>query len=75
MYSPDGESLPFVQSVHTEGRPEEWLCRVETAMFLATKRTLAKVLDDSRVAKKDKWVRENQGQLIITAGKGGYLLG
>ena len=59
MFSPDGEYLPFVAAIHTEGRPEEWLCRVEAAMFLATKRTLAKVLDDSRVAKKDKWVRDN----------------
>ena len=69
IFSPDGEYLPLPSSVVTEGRPEEWLNRVEDAMFLATKKTLYKVLEDSKAVKKEKWVKENQGQLIITAGQ------
>ncbi len=34
--------------VVTEGRPEEWLGRVEAAMFATTKRHLFKVLEDSK---------------------------
>lgn len=46
--SPDGEYLPLVAPVVTEGRPEEWLNRAEEAMFLTTKRHLFKVLEDSK---------------------------
>lgn len=44
-FSPDGEYLPFVSPVVTEGRPEEWLNRVEEAMFASTKKHLYKVSD------------------------------
>jgi dynein heavy chain len=48
--SPDGEALPFVAPVITEGRPEEWLNKVEEAMFAATKKHLYRVLDESKGA-------------------------
>lgn len=38
-------------------------------MFTSTKRTLFKVLEDSKAVKKEKWVKDNQGQMIITAGQ------
>eukprot|EP00798_Chlamydomonas_sp_ICE-L_P021926 gene21926-28972_t len=69
IYSPDGEYLPFNGNVITEGRPEEWLNRVEDAMFATTKKHLYKVLEDSKATKKEKWVKDNQGQMIITAGQ------
>lgn len=69
VYSPDGEYLPFISLVVTEGRPEEWLNRVEEAMFASTKKHLYKVLEDSKAVKKEKWVKENQGQCIISAGQ------
>lgn len=43
VFSPDGEYLPFVAPIVTEGRPEEWLNTVEEAMFVATKRHLYRV--------------------------------
>lgn len=43
VFSPDGEYLPFVAPIVTEGRPEEWLNTVEEAMFAATKRHLYRV--------------------------------
>ncbi len=69
IVSHDGEYLPFANPVTTEGRPEEWLNRVEDSMFLTTKKHLYKVLEDSKVQKKEKWVKDNQGQMIITAGQ------
>ncbi|GFH22123.1 uncharacterized protein HaLaN_19537 [Haematococcus lacustris] len=77
IHSPDGEYLPFAGPVVTEGRPEEWLNRVEEAMFATTKKHLYKVLEDSKgpkcalraATKKEKWVKDNQGQMIITAGQ------
>lgn len=69
IWSPDGEYLPLTGPIITEGRPEEWLNRVEDAMFATTKKHLYKVLEDSKAVKKEKWVKDNQGQMIITAGQ------
>ncbi|WIA33430.1 hypothetical protein OEZ86_006562 [Tetradesmus obliquus] len=69
FYSPDGEYLPLLLPVVTEGRPEEWLNRVEEAMFATTKKHLYKVLEESKGTKKEKWVKDNQGQMVITAGQ------
>ncbi|KAF5831208.1 dynein-1-beta heavy chain, flagellar inner arm I1 complex [Dunaliella salina] len=65
----DGEQLPFMNPVVTEGRPEEWLNRIEDAMFATTKKHLYKVLEECKVTKKEKWVKDSQGQMIITAGQ------
>jgi hypothetical protein len=43
-----GEYLPFAGPIVTEGRPEEWLNRVEEAMFATTKKHLYKVLEESK---------------------------
>lgn len=69
MCAPDGETLQFGGPVTTDGRPEDWLGRVEDEMFATVKRYLKKTLEDSRSTKRDKWVRENPGQCIITAGQ------
>ena len=48
LHTSTGEYLPLVAPVVTEGRPEEWLGRVEAAMFAATKRALVRGLEDSK---------------------------
>lgn len=63
------EKLPLNNAIVTEGRPEEWLNDVEAAMFAACKSVLYGVLESSKATKKEKWVKENQGQCIITAGQ------
>ncbi|EFJ08553.1 hypothetical protein SELMODRAFT_185288 [Selaginella moellendorffii] len=69
IFSPDGEYLPFSDLIILNTPPEEWLNRVEAAMTTAVKVYLRKALEDSKLAKKDKWVKENAGQCIITAGQ------
>ncbi len=69
IISPDGEVLPLLQPTLTEGRPEEWLNNVEAAMYAATKRQLFKTLEDAKGMKKEKWVKEFQGQCVISAGQ------
>ena len=68
MHSPDGETIPFNDEVTTDGRPEEWLNSVETAMYAATKKSLYATLEHSKGMKKEKWVKEYPGQCIISAG-------
>ena len=70
MTSPDGETIPFDNPIRTEGRPEEWLNTVEAAMYSATRTHLASTFEQCRAKgiKKDKWVKDNPGQMLITAG-------
>jgi len=70
MCSPDGEIIPFDNPVRTEGRPEEWLNLVEAAMYSATRTHLASTFEQCRAkgVKKEKWVKDNPGQMLITAG-------
>ncbi|KAI5057584.1 hypothetical protein GOP47_0027599 [Adiantum capillus-veneris] len=69
VFSPDGEYLPFATPVVLDTPPEEWLNRVEAAMYAAVKVHLVKALEDSKLAKKDKWVKDNAGQCVISAGQ------
>ena len=69
VFSPDGEYLPYLQATLTEGRPEDWLNKVEAAMYAATKKSLYKTLEDAKGMKKEKWVKEFQGQCVISAGQ------
>jgi dynein heavy chain len=73
IFSPDGEYLPFASPVITESRPEEWLNKVEAAMFSTTKKHLFKTLEESRGSKKEKWLKDNPGQCVITAGQVGRI--
>ncbi|XP_039193883.1 dynein heavy chain 2, axonemal isoform X2 [Crotalus tigris] len=71
MFSLDGEYVDFTHSVLLEGPVEEWLCDVERAM----RWTLREVLRNCRLAlkkmltKRDKWVKEWPGQMVITASQ------
>ncbi|XP_026578292.1 dynein heavy chain 2, axonemal [Pseudonaja textilis] len=71
MYSLDGEYVDYTHSVLLEGPVEEWLCDVERAM----RWTLREVLRNCRLAlkkmltKRDKWVKEWPGQMVITASQ------
>ena len=69
IFAPDQEYLPFQPAVKTDGRPEDWLNKVEAAMYTATKKQLYRTLDESRNMKKEKWVKDFPGQCIISAGQ------
>ncbi|XP_069857585.1 dynein axonemal heavy chain 2 isoform X2 [Dipodomys merriami] len=71
MFSGDGEYIDFLHSVLLEGPVENWLGEVERTMRI----TLRELLRNCRVAlkkflnKRDKWVKEWAGQVVITASQ------
>ncbi|KAM6163721.1 dynein axonemal heavy chain 2 [Rhynchocyon petersi] len=71
MYSGDGEYVDFLHSVLLEGPVESWLGEVERTMRV----TLRDLLRNCRLAlkkflnKRDKWVKEWAGQVVITASQ------
>lgn len=65
MFSEDGEYMDFEKNVLLEGPVELWLCDIEAAMRL-TLRTEFKPCRSAlkkMLAKRDKWLLSNCGQL------------
>ena len=59
---------PLDEEVPTHGRLEDWLNKVEAAMYRACKTSLRETLEQSKGMKKEKWVKQYPGQMIISAG-------
>ncbi|XP_005399515.1 PREDICTED: dynein heavy chain 2, axonemal isoform X2 [Chinchilla lanigera] len=71
MFSGDGEYIDFLHPVLLEGPVESWLGDVERTMRV----TLRDLLRNCRLAlkkflnKRDKWVKEWAGQMVITTSQ------
>ncbi|KAG9346625.1 hypothetical protein JZ751_006936 [Albula glossodonta] len=71
MFSSDGEFVDFTHSVLLEGPVEAWLCDVERTMRWSLKDCLRNCRMGLRkmTGKRDKWVRDWPGQMLITASQ------
>ena len=67
MHSPDGEIAAFADNVVIDGAVEMWLVLVEKAMRRGISKLLGVSIQGYK-GKKDKWVKETIGQLLITTG-------
>ncbi|XP_036403568.1 dynein heavy chain 2, axonemal [Megalops cyprinoides] len=71
MFSSDGESVDFTHPVLLEGPVEAWLCDVERTMRWTLKDSLRNCRVGLRkmTGKRDKWVKDWPGQMLITASQ------
>ncbi|KAI9141400.1 dynein heavy chain and region D6 of dynein motor-domain-containing protein [Paraphysoderma sedebokerense] len=69
MYSADGEYVAFTNPVIMEGPVESWLSEVEQVMHTTLRKLLLNCLTAVRKVKKDKWLKDWPGQLLILTGK------
>jgi len=72
LNAPDGEREKLVAPVKLEGPVEVWLGLVERRMFESLKAHLVKCHNmniNPKAMKKEKWVKEFLGQLLITSGQ------
>jgi len=67
MNAPDGETAAFADNVMIDGAVELWLVLVEKAMRRGIAKLLGLAIQGFK-GKKEKWVKETIGQLIITTG-------
>jgi dynein heavy chain len=65
------EAIDFVSNVIIDGPVELWLVEVEKMMQLTLQRALAASLQAYK-GKKEKWIHEVLGQLLITTGAIGW---
>jgi dynein heavy chain len=67
LVSGDKETIGLVRNVILEGAVEMWLVQVEKAMQLALQKAL-RLSVEAYKGKKEKWIKEYPGQLLITTG-------
>jgi dynein heavy chain len=68
MHSGDGEYVAFNGPVIVEGPVEMWLLDIESMMIQTLHKLMGGCLSNLKKAKKDKWLKEWAGMLLITAG-------
>ena len=68
MNAPDGEQVAFSANVIVSGAVEAWLDRVEAQMIASLEKVYTACLLAYR-GKKEKWIKEYPGQLLITCGQ------
>jgi dynein heavy chain len=69
MNSPEGEFVPFQAPVVTEGPVEVWMLQIEWAMRNTMHKLLYGTLTAMKTTKKEKWIADWPGQLLITSGQ------
>ncbi|XP_077988088.1 dynein axonemal heavy chain 2-like [Glandiceps talaboti] len=71
MFSADGEYVEFGHPVLLEGPVEAWLCDIERTMRWTLKDILkaCRVSLKKNLSKRDKWVKEWPGQMLITSSQ------
>uniref|UniRef100_W5N7B2 Dynein axonemal heavy chain 2 n=1 Tax=Lepisosteus oculatus TaxID=7918 RepID=W5N7B2_LEPOC len=71
MFSADGEYVEFTHPVLLEGPVEAWLCDVERTMRWSLKDSLknCRLALKKMTGKRDKWVKDWPGQMLITASQ------
>jgi dynein heavy chain len=67
MNSPDGEIAPFAENITIDGAVEVWLNQVEIAMRRGIGKLLHIAIQGFK-GKKEKWIKDTIGQLLITTG-------
>ncbi len=74
MTSPELEFVGFQAPVLTDGAVEMWLTEIESAMRLTLRRLHLQCINAMRGSKKEKWVNDWAGQLLLSAGQVGWTL-
>uniref|UniRef100_A0A3Q3ICB6 AAA+ ATPase domain-containing protein n=1 Tax=Monopterus albus TaxID=43700 RepID=A0A3Q3ICB6_MONAL len=67
MVSPEGEKVGFTKGVKAQGNVEDWLCKVEEAMFSSLRRLSKAAIADYQVKSREEWVvAGHPSQVVLT---------
>lgn len=67
--SPEGEKLQFGKGLKARGAVEEWLSKVEEAMFVAVKRYMRFGYQCYPAKDRDEWFQDHPNQVVITVSQ------
>ncbi|XP_050084093.1 dynein axonemal heavy chain 6 [Anopheles aquasalis] len=69
MISPEGERLEFGLGLKARGAVEDWLSKVEEAMFLAVKRYMRQGYRTYGLKDRSYWMQEHPSQVVLTVSQ------
>lgn len=69
MISPEGERVELTKGLKARGNVEDWLRKVEDAMFISLKKGMKKSITDYINNKREVWVKRHPNQIILTVSQ------
>ncbi|XP_059179969.1 dynein axonemal heavy chain 6 [Centropristis striata] len=67
MVSPEGEKVAFTKSLKAQGNVEDWLCKVEEAMFSSLRHLSKAAIADYQLKSREEWVvAGHPSQVVLT---------
>ncbi|XP_017121821.1 dynein heavy chain 6, axonemal [Drosophila elegans] len=67
--SPEGEKLQFGKGLKARGAVEEWLSKVEEAMFVADKRYMRFGYQCYPAKEREEWFQDHPNQVVLTVSQ------
>ncbi|KAK9722971.1 AAA+ lid domain [Popillia japonica] len=69
MISPEGERVPLVKGLKARGNVEDWLSKVEEAMFASLRRIMKGSIADYMQRPRKEWVLDHPNQIILSVSQ------
>lgn len=69
MISPEGEYISLGRGLKARGPVEDWLGRVEEAMFIALKRYMKFAYNCYPLKERSKWFQDHPNQIVLTVSQ------
>ncbi|XP_028284655.1 dynein heavy chain 6, axonemal [Parambassis ranga] len=67
MVSPEGEKVCLTKGLKAQGNVEDWLCKVEEAMFSSLRHLSKEAIEDYQVKSREDWVvAGHPSQVVLT---------
>ncbi|XP_053711973.1 dynein axonemal heavy chain 6-like isoform X3 [Synchiropus splendidus] len=67
MVSPEGEKVALTKGLKAQGNVEDWLCKVEEAMFVSLRRLSKAAITDYELRSREEWViAGHASQVVLT---------
>uniref|UniRef100_A0A8C3AFB1 Dynein axonemal heavy chain 6 n=1 Tax=Cyclopterus lumpus TaxID=8103 RepID=A0A8C3AFB1_CYCLU len=67
MVSPEGEKVRLTKGLKAQGNVEDWLCKLEEAMFSSLRRLSKAAIADYQVKSREEWVvAGHPSQVVLT---------
>ncbi|XP_040003149.1 dynein heavy chain 6, axonemal [Xiphias gladius] len=70
MMSPEGEKVGLTKGLKAQGNVEDWLCKVEEAMFSSLRRLSKAAIADYQMKSREEWVvAGHPSQVVLTVSQ------
>ncbi|THD19232.1 Dynein heavy chain 1 axonemal [Fasciola hepatica] len=66
MLSPEGERVSLGKGLKARGNVEDWLGKVEEAMFVNLRKLMKVAIHSFESSERDEWLRSHANQIILT---------